>query len=697
MNTVVTEELVANLHSLSNQKESESIYLQTSKGIYETEEDVWFKGYVLNAHYLVPSLQSKTLFVQLSNDRTQQIVWKEKFEIEKGFVNGHLFLTDTLSSGVYTLKAYSSHSFYNNTTGFFAARKLKIIKKIKQKKEVSFIKKDSTVHFSTFPEGGYLVSGMQSNLAFKAVNKEGEPIAVSGVLYENEVPLFEFKSSHAGMGSFIFTPHIDRKYKLEIFHGNQKITQELSGIKLKGVSLQLVETQKEFLIFRVNQSKSLPQRKVYLRLQIRGEVFSLATANLEKSLKIKIPLKNLPKGIAEVTLFDEEFEPICERLVFVNQEQNLFIKTSLNKEYYKTREKVKLEIKVTDQNKKPVVAHLGLSIFDKLYNNKGDCKNIISHYYLSSNLKGNMYDPSYYFDKKNTNRKEALNLLLLTQGWRRYLWSEASLEELGSLNKQVLFDRVFGTAKLRKKKKNKSEKQPVILVFNPAKVGLKRFIMLDSLGKFNLEPQHLKIGEKSYTYIKLMAAQKERYLFNLQDDAFRTIDRLQKSKEINYPFAKIGIEEKVILPFRMTSDVNKLDEVLIKTKKRKVTRDKYLGKLDSIAKYESTSDFVCKHNYLNCPEHSSSDEESKKPIEGEIYYVLKVWDPSLNVFVEGVPRNGNGFINPPLSPYHYPPLSDAYLLERFKLIRTKGYHGKREFYQTIYGVSTFVVTIQLSS
>ena len=97
---------------------SELIYLQASKGIYETGEDLWFKAYILDAQYLTPSGLSKTLYLQLIQENTGNIFWQEKYEIQKRFVSGHVYLQDTLPEGNYLLAAYTPHSFFNDSAEF---------------------------------------------------------------------------------------------------------------------------------------------------------------------------------------------------------------------------------------------------------------------------------------------------------------------------------------------------------------------------------------------------------------------------------------------------------------------------------------------------------------------------------------------------------------------------------------------------
>ena len=115
----------------------------------------------------------------------------------------------------------------------------------------------------------------------------------------------------------------------------------------------------------------LQKRTVYLRGHIRGIVCCIARGELINELKIKIPLKEFPfQGIAEFTLFDDNLTPLAERLVYVNPDKKLFITTELNKTRYETKGKATLKITVKDENGQPVAANLGVSIYDKLYQNQ---------------------------------------------------------------------------------------------------------------------------------------------------------------------------------------------------------------------------------------------------------------------------------------------------------------------------------------
>ena len=101
---------------------SELIYLQTSKDIYETGEDLWFKAYQLDAKSFALSEQSETLYLQMLNDK-DSVVWAEKYPIEKGIAEGHVYIDTKLSEGNYRLGTYTRHSYYHDTTGISPERK----------------------------------------------------------------------------------------------------------------------------------------------------------------------------------------------------------------------------------------------------------------------------------------------------------------------------------------------------------------------------------------------------------------------------------------------------------------------------------------------------------------------------------------------------------------------------------------------
>ena len=628
----------------------------------------------------MPSKKDKVLFVQLINNTTKDVVWEERYEIENGFVDGHIHIKDDLPFGNYSIVAYSEHSLFKRQDAFYAQKNITILKNISERKKTPIFNENDISEFILFPEGGHLVSELKNKLAFKALNKKGTPIYCSGTLFEENVPILKFNSIHAGLGKIDFTPIISKKYYIKL---NQKpdTIYQLPLIKKSGKILSIISNTKSLLTLRVSK-KSTVTETVYLRLQIKGVVYKMAVAKLKNNVIIKLPLEEIPGGIAEVTLFDNYLKPIAERLVYLKIDEKLQIKTDLKRSNYKTREKVTLRIKTTNQKGQPITAHLGLSVFDRFYQNKLNPKNILSHYYLSSQLKGNIYNPSYYFNKNNKNRKQALDLLLLTQGWRKYIWNDNHLKTRGKLLESEIFDEIKGKV-LAKRKKHKELNMPMYIgAFNGSNESTNDIIYLDSLKNFVIRPKHLKIDNKDYLYLKLYSAKFSGYKIAIKDLAFKKINELKKYKKNYYPlYKKKLIREKEVKPFISTAKTIELDEVKVKTKIKSAFKNKFISKLDSLAKFDLNLDFICHINHLNCPLHLG--RRNKRPLEGVSYSRVLVFRSGSwvepKIAIKGEPTK-----IVPLPPYSYPKYTEEELLELFGLVRMKGYYEKREFYKPTY-------------
>ncbi|MCP2028552.1 hypothetical protein L1276_003722 [Flavobacterium sp. HSC-32F16] len=686
----IADVIADNVQTLTKDHHLDNVYIQTSKNIYETQEDLWFKAYVLDSQSFVPSLRSKILFVQLIDGQTDKVVWEEKYEIENGFVNGHIYIDDSLKPGSYSLAVYSSASFYNGTKSFNSAAKINILKSINDKinSQNQATQKETGLSFTLFPEGGNIVSGIQNKIAFKALDSKGSAVDVSGKLYENNIAILDFKSAHAGMGSFLFKPKSNSKYHIEL---SNKINYPLPQIFPQGTILHLLSNDSNFAVFKVQNSDKTIKKNVFLRVQSRGTVYSVAIGILEDELTIKIPLKELPQGISEVTLFNENVEPIAERLIYVNQQKKLNIEGVIDKNEYQKREKATLKIKVTDENRNPVIAHLGVSVVDQLYINKTDSRNIMTHYYLSSELNGQIYDPGYYFNKNNANRESALDLLLLTQGWRRYVWNENNLKEHNALFKTILSDSISGNLGLENpNKKSPEEISKIVMVFtsNPSK-GQDVFTANPN-GSFAITSNHLKMGEGQNLFIKPMTAEKPKYIIKLKDNSFDVINSSRKQLNSNFPLEKIVKENfddtsKIVMRL---NHLQKLDEVVVGDKNKKVFRNKYLGTLDSLSRLNSrNSDFVCLEGgpsrpILNCFMNNHHEGKTRAPKNGEKVVVLL----GKNREILGTDYPHQNYYGTREIIYKSPDqdLTEEQLLQKFNLKMIKGYYGKREFYEAVY-------------
>jgi hypothetical protein len=672
----------------------ELAYIQTSKDIYETGEDLWFKVYLLDNQTLIPSLRSKTLYLQLLEKTNKKPAWEEKYEILNGFSNGSIPISGSLAEGEYLLTAYTQFSFYGDSTEFKAVKLVKIIKDIatqsedtvnseKTDQQKSGSRKDKVIQFNVFPEGGDLISGIRCKLAFKAVNRNGEPVEITGNLYENDIPVLSFASMHAGMGFIYFVPDQNKKYFIKLQKPAVDTAYYLPEILPEGMAMALVSGNAEYLSFKISQNAGQGRHDYYIRVQCRGVVYGMTSGRIKSEILIKIPLSLLPQGIAEVTLFNENLDPVAERLVYINQNKKLNITAELSDESFTQRGKGQLKIKVKDSEGNPLMANLGISVFDRIYQNQLDSGNILSHVYLSSQLKGRIYNPSYYFNSLSKERDPDLDLLLLTQGWRKYVWSEKNLRQSKEPANNIIFDGTSGMTFYPGRKKKIPKEQTFVMAFSPNKDTINVVIPSDSAGVFTVTPDLLQKWEDDYVYLKPFGSWGSRPKYNKitpeipeydlhikLTDPFETINQHMKQNRITYPLYTIvkNKDENYTVP---TADgVIEIEGVTIKGHREKTIRGKYMRTLDSLTKYDLYHDYVCEYGYLNCPYHTRDDYGSTKPIPGNWYnQILGAGTPAIRVV---------------RVPYLPPNFSEEQLLGMSNLSRVKSYVKVREFYKPDY-------------
>lgn len=693
----MVDKLALPLYKSSQSSIREQIYTQLSKATYEQGEDLWFKAYLLNSLSLSPSTLSKTLYVRVSNEGSTKAFWQERYEIINGSVNGHVYLPDTLKEGNYLLETFTSASFYKEGAEFKDFRRFRVVQDYKSltpanaTKQKESGKPSQKIQFGVFPEGGKLISGLAGRIGFKAVDTAGFPVEVNGTLMEDGKVLQQFKSVHAGMGSIAFTPLAGRKYSLQLVSPDSIVY--LPEIAREGIALGLSSRDTSNLEFTISQQSGLAETKVYLRGQIRGKTCFLASTILDKELKIKVPLKNFAyQGVAEFTVFNEQFMPVAERLVYLNLHKKLYISTRLSKPNYTTRQKALLKIKTSDEEGNPIAAELGISVYDKLYSNEGDPVNLLSHSFLSTQLKGRIYDPAFYFEDKNKGREEALDLLMLTQGWRNYVWNEETLKAEG-LKQSAIFDETFGTVRFTNRLKQAPKSMYVNSFLSDEKGKPKNSELITPAqdGRFYVSTVTLKAGESANIYLKPMGLKEFEPRITLQDP-FLTIDTLTKAKACSSPFQR-PVAKPVVQPAdvpSMKSRAMRLKEITVTGKGSRTFRDKYLGHLDSLLKIDPNGAFVCKEGQLNgyipgyyCVGGGSGgqcrDTITTSPVEGRTYAIRRYeqsskhpgsWElKDMQDVIYHNPNNG---------------LSEEELLRKNNITKLTGYYPKKEFYQPAY-------------
>ncbi|NLR77902.1 TonB-dependent receptor plug domain-containing protein [Chitinophaga eiseniae] len=277
------------------------------------------------------------------------------------------------------------------------------------------------IDLQLLPEGGTLVAGISSNIAFRAVNEFGKPVDVRGAVYDNSGNnVAGFESYHAGMGQFPFTPQAGKKYTVKItspLHISQEYAFPL--FTREGVVMNFV--RKDGKLYAL--LKSSGKQQLVLTGQTKAKTFYTQPLRLERGTQtVEIDTTLFPTGIAQFTLSRENGLPLAERLVFLNRDQTLQVNISTNKSRYLPREEVVMTVKTTDDKGIPLPSNLSLAVMDDKRWSFADDKqdHILSWLLLSSELHGKVFEPLFYFRREAPKALPALDLVMLTHGYRYF-------------------------------------------------------------------------------------------------------------------------------------------------------------------------------------------------------------------------------------------------------------------------------------
>jgi hypothetical protein len=400
----------------------ERVYLHLDRPSYWAGDDIWFKAYLKNS-----PINECNLYIEII-DATGEVVNKNIAWVQNGLAYGDFHLADTLSSGVYQVRAYTNWMRNFDEVWFF--RKDLVIWNPRDKKienePVKLRERDIDLQF--FPEGGTFVAGVKNRVAFKATDKQGKGIDFEGVITDDSGnKVVEIKSDYKGIGSFVIQPETGKKYTAEtVFAGNVEKQTDLPKPQNEGVLLSVNALDAAKIAIQVVE-KSSKQETYFLVTQSGGEIFYHTKVTSDNAIStLKLDKTKLPGGILKFTLFSSNMVPVCERLVFNSYVDVVNLVIRPDKTDYKQREKIKIGIAAIASSGEPCEANLSMSVYNVAAQIKEDefANNIFTHFLLSSELKGNIENPAYYFKDESLTTLQVLDNLMLTHGYREFEWKE---------------------------------------------------------------------------------------------------------------------------------------------------------------------------------------------------------------------------------------------------------------------------------
>lgn len=419
-----------------------------------------------------------------------------------------------------------------------------------------------TIDLQFFPESGKTLAGTTNNIAFKALNEFGKPVDISGDIIDHKGnTVTTFKSFHDGMGVMAYLAKSNTSYYAKIktpFVSERQI--KLPEAHKKGVkfTVQHDSLKTTLKIFRIQKGN--------LHLKVANATKVLITKALIPSEKsINVNTQNFPIGITKFSIVNDRQEVQAERLVFLNAHKKLNINIELDKSVYKTREKVKATITTTDHNNNPVPSNLSVAIADNKLLSFADDKqdHILSYLLLSSELKGKIHKPSFYFNPEEPKSLAALDYLMLTHGWRNYIKRpHVSLENAQYIPEQNSIQ--YGTIT---DKKGKAVSAHLLLFDSNSNKVLT--LKSDEKGAFKFKTAPRKrFTLLAYTddgkKLNIIKGKREKLFAPLvsnsrnKKNSFKPQPYFKNNKPLKKP-----IKQKVTANIALTEDVSSLDEVVV--------------------------------------------------------------------------------------------------------------------------------------
>jgi len=284
----------------------------------------------------------------------------------------------------------------------------------------------SAIDLQFLPEGGSFITGKEQRLGFKALNIYGQGVDVKGVIRnEQGQETAKFEAVHKGMGIVTFTPQAGNHYTAFPENGKPvKLPDPLSSGTLLQVS---ADPASDSIRITIDGTADLYGKKYYFAATTKGISFAKGPLTLSpKPSRLSIAKNMAPSGITRLTLYDSLMRPVNERAVFIWHNDPLQLSLTSDKEVYGKKDSVSLTLTARDPEKQHASGSFSIAVIDTSQVRINDLsENILSYMLLSSDLKGSVEDPYYYFRQPLPSATDAL---MLTQGWVRYDWQPAAFK-----------------------------------------------------------------------------------------------------------------------------------------------------------------------------------------------------------------------------------------------------------------------------
>ncbi|MGV3600588.1 MAG: hypothetical protein ACO1N1_05240 [Dyadobacter fermentans] len=435
----------------------EKMYVHIDRPFYLVGETIWFKAYNLNGSTHKFLDLSKVAYLEVL-DSENNAVMQTKFSLVDGRGNGAALVPSTLVSGKYKVRCYTNWMKNFSADNYFETS-IAIVNPFVRFDPDRASKEETRYDVQFFPEGGRLVSGIESKVAFRAVGTDGKGIRFKGaILNQQNETVREFEPEINGIGYFTLKPEANNTYKAAITDSQGKrFEYEFPKVEPQGFVMEVKDSTSALVKVTVTaRIESDDPVIVYMLAHTRqaNAVFGKKGVGKGKAVFLLDKAK-LGEGISQITIFNDRLKPVCERLYFKRPAKQLAIDAELGKSFI-GREKVAMNISAGAGQ--AAWSNLSVAVYldDSIqYQPQQDIHNYL---WLTADLRGDVENPAHYFQNVNKDTDRQLDNLMLTHGWRRMKWDKVFGGQLVSFEHLPEYDGHFIHARVL----NKADGKPAV-------------------------------------------------------------------------------------------------------------------------------------------------------------------------------------------------------------------------------------------
>jgi len=407
------------LEQYYKQYPQEKVFLHTDQNVYLSGQTIWYKAYA--QAYGKPSQLSKILYVRLADDKGQVIV-QNKLPLNKDGAHGNIKIPDSLHTGWYHIQGFTSWML-NDKKDVYSAD-IYIQNHHDTQIVPATLATNQKYHIHFFPEGGEIIAGALCNVAFKAYDDQGVPVSISGSVMYGALPVAHLITVHDGMGSFMIGADAQTEYIAEVHFPDGNIQRvPLPAVEKMGINLRIASSLNNELELRItNPTLAEEKQEIFIVAAQSGGLCAAYPLTIRPGINVfRLKKDDFSTGILRLTVFDENSMPLAERLVFINKYDHLNVSVADDKIVFGAKSKNELTINLENEKNKVPLTSVSIAITDRSVGSEPD-DNISSYFLMSSELSGHVYHPGYYFKNNSDSLQKQLDLVMLTNGWRRFKW-----------------------------------------------------------------------------------------------------------------------------------------------------------------------------------------------------------------------------------------------------------------------------------